>query len=142
MQTQIEFAFRFLCRLTFWSTLGSILGSMLEPFWEPSAALYSSWELWAWIEALFCCTLFSFDFGVNFGVRLWGVGEWEPSPVRGGGPTLCFLTFQRKTELAQHVFEVFRISGFPVSVRERGRERERERGRGREREREREREIT
>ena len=30
-----------------------------------------------------------------------------------------FLTFDRKTELAPLVFEVFWISGFPVPVRER-----------------------
>ena len=37
---------------------------------------------------------------------------------------MCFLTFDLKTELAPCVFEVFRISGFPVPVRERERERD------------------
>ena len=32
---------------------------------------------------------------------------------------MCFSAFDLKTELAPCVFEVFRISGFPVPVRER-----------------------
>ena len=64
----------FLCRLTFWSTFGSILGSILEPFGEARAPLDSSWGLWAWILTLFCCTFFSDYFLMDFGVHLGGGG--------------------------------------------------------------------
>ena len=118
-----------------------MLGSILESFWEPSAPLYSSWGLCAWILALLCCTLFSVDFLINFGIQLgggvggWvGVSSWDgiPAPV-----CVCvcvcvfvfvffvYLTLKRSWH---HLFcKVFWISGFPVPVGGRERERERER---------------
>ena len=106
--------FMFLGALTLehcWFHFGIHCGIILGP-------LYSSGGLWAWILALFCCTLFSVDFLMDFGIQLGGWGGWVP---RGGGgfPPLCFVTFYLKSELTPCVFEVFWISGFPVPVRER-----------------------
>ena len=57
-----------------------------------------------------------------FGVWLWARG-WVPLAGMGF-PSLRFLIFYLEMELAPCVFEVFRISGLPVPVRERERERD------------------
>ena len=51
----------------------------------------------------------------------WGSGPALPPPIStlGASPGMCLAALAHKTELTPSVFQHFRISGFPVPMRER-----------------------
>ena len=78
----------FLCMLTFCVTFGSILGSILELFRGQVRNFSHFWVSGApfwWLFAVLCCTLFSVDFLMDFGVQpgAWGVGSATGENIPG-----------------------------------------------------------
>ncbi len=56
----------------------SILGSLLEVFWEESSSLYAFLVARGAQSVVFFGTLFSIDFFMDFRVRPGGPRGWEP----------------------------------------------------------------
>ena len=95
----------FLNRLRFFFTFGSIFGSILESFWEPSSSLYSFWSS-GWPKQAHKKEKKKRGKKVIF----WGRQGGRAPYGERGVPGMCLLTFGLKTELS---LQRGAFSGFP-----------------------------